>query len=158
MEYAGSSPHTRGPRQEHPLSFDGRRFIPAYAGSTKPESAKRKIHRVHPRIRGVHPGWMGSPSGGRGSSPHTRGPLQQVGVSIGGPGFIPAYAGSTINFSLLVSGVEVHPRIRGVHLSLMGAVHFNTGSSPHTRGPPLGLSGMPVDGRFIPAYAGSTGL
>ena len=49
-----------------------------------------------------------------------------------------------------------HPRIRGVHYDANTALANESGSSPHTRGPP-GIFERRMDkSRFIPAYAGST--
>ncbi len=72
----GSSPHTRGAHRlpepiEHP-----RRIIPAYAGCTGILVSPEPPQPDHPRIRGVHrllppPGTAAS-----GSSPHTRGALE----------------------------------------------------------------------------------
>ena len=71
-------------------------IIPAYAGSTPRSKSPGGFFQDHPRIRGEHcqrsreapPIW--------GSSPHTRGALDEIGVSDRGGGIIPAYAGSTI--------------------------------------------------------------
>ena len=59
-----------------------------------------------------------------GSSPHTRGALNEARRDVGLDGIIPAYAGSTV----LVDGVHNvardHPRIRGEHLFLGAAIGF----------------------------------
>jgi len=52
----------------------------------------------------------------------------------------------------------VHPRIRGEHTHSLRRRIVAGGSSPHTRGTrPLG-PGLDACGRFIPAYAGNTGI
>ena len=69
-----------------------------------------------------------------GSSPHTRGaPAVPVG-GLGDGGIIPAYAGSTVVFSLDPHFRMDHPRIRGEHNVLSYCVRRCSGSSPHTRG------------------------
>ena len=49
----------------------------------------------HPRIRGGHGDLQSEVVVGGGSSPHTRGALDEIWVGDGGGGIIPAYAGST---------------------------------------------------------------
>ena len=50
----------------------------------------------HPRIRGEHLAHGEIVVGEAGSSPHTRGALDEIGVDDRGGGIIPAYAGSTL--------------------------------------------------------------
>ena len=50
-----------------------------------------------------------------------------------------------------------HPRIRGEHPAPHPAATRLSGSSPHTRGAPVGDDKARRPGRIIPAYAGSTG-
>ena len=91
-----------------------------------------------------------------GSSPHTRGALNEVRVGDRGGGIIPAYAGSTDRaHSRLWTGAD-HPRIRGEHAPLVAAALAPVGSSPHTRGAQKPSSARPANWRIIPAYAGST--
>ena len=71
----GSSPHTRGARVEDGARLGGGRIIPAYAGSTSPDSAASSAASDHPRIRGEHAGDDDSTTEIEGSSPHTRGAL-----------------------------------------------------------------------------------
>ena len=49
-----------------------------------------------------------------------------------------------------------HPRIRGEHCSGAPIIRPSRGSSPHTRGAPVGLVAGDGGVRIIPAYAGST--
>ena len=51
---------------------------------------------------------------------------------------------------------RAHPRLRGEHAANGAAQAAETGSSPLTRGAPLGASGFYLRFRLIPAYAGST--
>ena len=51
-----------------------------------------------------------------------------------------------------------HPRIRGEHTEYWCLGYAKYGSSPHTRGAPEANAALDVEGRIIPAYAGSTGL
>ena len=175
----GSSPHTRGApdrgptlvlaardhpriRGEHETSGAHRAgspgIIPAYAGSTTVSAAPEISDEDHPRIRGEHeePGLPG----GRevGSSPHTRGARRGCRKPSSGGRIIPAYAGSTALASSHFADSTDHPRIRGEHGRRHRIRGHRGGSSPHTRGA-QGVAGSgPVDGRIIPAYAGSTSL
>ena len=50
----GSSPHTRGAPQGRQIAHDQQGIIPAYAGSTRLRSFRRRWRGDHPRIRGEH--------------------------------------------------------------------------------------------------------
>ena len=91
----GSSPHTRGPHQDHGGQFVPFGIIPAYAGSTRLSVFSHPAAKDHPRIRGVHP--FPPPARYRrlGSSPHTRGPRTKRERHHYRGRIIPAYAGST---------------------------------------------------------------
>ena len=132
----GSSPHTRGaPRVESRRGILGG-IIPAYAGSTVGGNTADRVIQ--------------------GSSPHTRGAPSRGSHTSAWTGIIPAYAGST---NLPTAGDDKaadHPRIRGEHCFAAIDGSGVEGSSPHTRGAPLGGVQMGVLRRIIPAYAGST--
>ena len=70
---AGSSPHGRGTRVQHPPGVTLRRFIPARAGNTPSCTINESASAVHPRTGGEH--WYGSREFAEtvGSSPHGRG-------------------------------------------------------------------------------------
>ena len=91
-----------------------------------------------------------------GSSPHTRGALDQMVVAELEPRIIPAYAGSTPLTDLKSVGGGDHPRIRGEHDGPEIIVVEGLGSSPHTRGAPRHLHLRRQKSGIIPAYAGST--
>ena len=136
MSRLGSSPHTRGAPPSTATLSNGRRIIPAYAGST------RSHDRYQPRQHG--------------SSPHTRGALDEIIIDSNVIGIIPAYAGSTGGFYHAHIPDMDHPRIRGEHVSRCGFCVVPGGSSPHTRGARAGSSYTSPTQRIIPAYAGST--
>ena len=156
MAGGGSSPHTRGPPRQKSIYRNNLRIIPAYAGSTPGGCTCLPETRDHPRIRGVHRGALFSLFLIAGSSPHTRGPLRAIEVATGGHRIIPAYAGSTLAPSRFHSPSQDHPRIRGVHSSIMDCKKCPAGSSPHTRGPLRWQKPFLLPSRIIPAYAGST--
>ena len=112
---AGSSPHTRGAREDHGGRRQMRRIIPAYAGSTSGAPILLTSLEDHPRIRGEH-GWPAHHiKSTMGSSPHTRGARPGDRRRPGRRRIIPAYAGSTQGLQGDVDGPGDHPRIRGEH-------------------------------------------
>ena len=111
-------------------------IIPAYAGSTYVNSVYPALAADHPRIRGEHDPGGGACDGRAGSSPHTRGALSVVVVTLRGRGIIPAYAGSTDPGVYDRGVVGDHPRIRGEHSHAGTCSYGIGGSSPHTRGAP----------------------
>ena len=152
----GSSPHTRGALPAVRAAEGARGIIPAYAGSTDEVVRFFKAHGDHPRIRGEHPSADVKPTHALGSSPHTRGAPHEVVGHDPRLGIIPAYAGSTRAVLAVRVPRRDHPRIRGEHTSRFSIFPGFPGSSPHTRGAPVGGC-RPGRGRgIIPAYAGST--
>ena len=69
-----------------------------------------------------------------GSSPHTRGALDEARFHHVVGGIIPAYAGSTLADAGLAWCAGDHPRIRGEHAKQALNTVYGKGSSPHTRG------------------------
>ena len=153
----GSSPHTRGAPRPSAPSFGRGRIIPAYAGSTSETNLSFPGRSDHPRIRGEHVLAPTARSGGRGSSPHTRGARPQMFVDTIRGRIIPAYAGSTEECLQGDRADEDHPRIRGEHKTSTATGPIAApGSSPHTRGAPQSHQTGNAVGGIIPAYAGST--
>ena len=111
-----------------------------------------------PRIRGEHRSTAGTTASRRGSSPHTRGAPGWRLALVLGVGIIPAYAGSTRPTKSSRSAPMDHPRIRGEHPGIPSHSRVPFGSSPHTRGAPLGKIKLGEYTRIIPAYAGSTSV
>ena len=102
---------------------------------------------------------MSSPVPGdlAGSSPHTRGLRGGPGLGCHRQGIIPAHAGFTTGPRACAPRTPDHPRTRGVYLATVCTPVMIPGSSPHTRGLPIGeLIGLASTG-IIPAHAGFTG-
>ena len=93
---------------------------------------------------------------GIGSSPHTRGTLQQERAAARNGRIIPAYAGNTPPEWASPPATWDHPRIRGEHPTEDAEQQLKNGSSPHTRGTHLAELHQAVDSRIISAYAGNT--
>ena len=152
----GSSPHTRGARPSACRSCRRRGIIPAYAGSTRRGSPRRRSPADHPRIRGEHCTLVHDAFKNTGSSPHTRGARPLPDRSQARQRIIPAYAGSTPEQRRRPPCGADHPRIRGEHPVILARLVAIRGSSPHTRGAQSTSTVRPRSVGIIPAYAGST--
>ena len=92
----------------------------------------------------------------QGSSPLTRGALEEAAGAARLAGLIPAHAGSTLRWAAPRPWVTAHPRSRGEHPSSHANHSPAVGSSPLTRGAHGINSAARVGGGLIPAHAGST--
>ena len=156
LDTYGSSPLTRGKHRRGAGSWRIRRLIPAHAGKTRTTNRMRYLMRAHPRSRGENEAEGAGTGATTGSSPLTRGKLSRGGSCGDGAGLIPAHAGKTRMQARELSTDAAHPRSRGENL--IGAVRtlVVTGSSPLTRGKPLGGGVRARGDRLIPAHAGKT--
>ena len=130
----GSSPLTRGARQDAQAAATPRGLIPAHAGSTISSGQGGALIRAHPRSRGEH--WAAKEIDAQsiGSSPLTRGAPNKSFRQWSRKRLIPAHAGSTVLRTSARLRRTAHPRSRGEHdRSHLGQIAFN-GSSPLTRG------------------------
>ena len=136
MIFPGSSPLTRGTHDTLLDLANYCRFIPAYAGNSRYVTRSRELLPVHPRLRGELTIRISMVICTSGSSPLTRGTLNDS-----------PYKALTRT---------VHPRLRG-ELFIVGVnVKSRVGSSPLTRGTPKRGAPVSGSGRFIPAYAGNS--
>ena len=96
MPEGGSSPYTRGTPNNIGLRLAQGRFIPVYTGNTLILFQISYRLTVHPRIHGEHEciQYWRNESGG--SSPYTRGTLQNTKRQYGICRFIPVYTGNTL--------------------------------------------------------------
>ena len=132
----GSSPLTRGTPGSNVRPKDVLRFIPAYAGNSQDTHLVRDLPSVHPRLRGELTIRISMVICTSGSSPLTRGTLNDS-----------PYKALTRT---------VHPRLRGELLNGAPLSQDQGGSSPLTRGTLFWDFIEEVDERFIPAYAGNS--
>ena len=93
-----------------------------------------------------------------GSSPLTRGTLDQFRRPCHYLRFIPAYAGNSVCSGIEAASVAVHPRLRGELMLSLDSRSNRPGSSPLTRGTHVLENGLRKFARFIPAYAGNSSL
>ena len=132
----GSSPLTRGTQHRTEVTGFCCRFIPAYAGNSKPRDLPSSGRSVHPRLRGE----LGNAAEAISSVVR----------------FIPAYAGNSRRQFVKRLNISVHPRLRGeLECKPFYGLDFG-GSSPLTRGTLITWSDYLTYFRFIPAYAGNS--
>ena len=152
----GSSPLTRGARDQGDVVYGPRGIIPAHAGSTQRSRLAAPKARDHPRSRGEHGYQLDKRNENVGSSPLTRGARHWPRRSVPPRRIIPAHAGSTLVYAGREPLSRDHPRSRGEHLVPALRLHTVLGSSPLTRGARLVSRTSNLSGRIIPAHAGST--
>ena len=131
-------------------------LIPAHAGKTHTPQHATASAEAHPRSRGENQPAYPVDLIAVGSSPLTRGKrtkTPQSGVHIR---LIPAHAGKTQYSRPHPKLRRAHPRSRGENVRAVGQAFTNGGSSPLTRGKPVGGDGAHERGRLIPAHAGKT--
>ena len=152
----GSSPLSRGIRQEPIDEVLLPRIIPALAGNTGPCRPRCRAIPDHPRSRGEYQVEMLWLFNRNGSSPLSRGIQLLRGGAYGFKRIIPALAGNTWLASVSVSAQQDHPRSRGEYGPFSGAGVNHNGSSPLSRGIRPSPARRSVSLRIIPALAGNT--
>ena len=152
----GSSPLTRGKPGECDADCQGRRLIPAHAGKTTLSGRYQAGTTAHPRSRGenVLTAQYSPPAGG--SSPLTRGKLENHAKFNRTGRLIPAHAGKTGGQPVISSPTRAHPRSRGENFLSSYLLIIGDGSSPLTRGKRRYSSQWQTGSRLIPAHAGKT--
>ena len=111
---------------------------------------------AHPRSRGENSLLASLRMKNSGSSPLTRGKPVFMTETPSLGGLIPAHAGKTSSGSRRVSGGRAHPRSRGENHRAASGRAVRGGSSPLTRGKPVGHMVFTPFRRLIPAHAGKT--
>ena len=153
---SGSSPLTRGKRRRYQEPIYWIRLIPAHAGKTDPHRAYCPHDGAHPRSRGENSGRVKVWPLIAGSSPLTRGKLEELTITDETPRLIPAHAGKTGLSTLTKPCLRAHPRSRGENLLLGTPTPVALGSSPLTRGKPTPGRRAAGSRGLIPAHAGKT--
>ena len=118
--------------------YTGARFIPAYAGNTRPTCGRFSLAAVHPRVCGEHHALSSSVR-----------PSQSVHPRVCGEQLrdLPLSARSESGSS---------PRVRGTALPSSPDAGLMSGSSPRVRGTTPSARAIARHARFIPACAGNT--
>ena len=131
-------------------------LIPAHAGKTVIYPAMQALAGAHPRSRGENKLPALIPQARQGSSPLTRGKHLASRVRSYADGLIPAHAGKTICVSCMATHIWAHPRSRGENVTPTLCTGTCLGSSPLTRGKPVGSDSLTRMEGLIPAHAGKT--
>ena len=152
----GSSPLTRGKPGARISGRAAVRLIPAHAGKTHGDVHRPALSWAHPRSRGENGCLPRSPSSGWGSSPLTRGKLDQGQDRRHRDGLIPAHAGKTKTALKPPDSWGAHPRSRGENSLRASEEQREEGSSPLTRGKLTSVSFRCGIVGLIPAHAGKT--
>ena len=152
----GSSPLTRGKLRERIFHVIKPGLIPAHAGKTRTASRAECHSEAHPRSRGENPYAASQEQDPKGSSPLTRGKLVAGSGPIRAYGLIPAHAGKTPPWIRRARASRAHPRSRGENDRPSIQRAMREGSSPLTRGKPVGLRNRVSRCGLIPAHAGKT--
>ena len=109
----GSSPRMRGTLVGELGEGSGEGLIPAHAGNTVTPTLATGDLRAHPRACGEHFGEVAGLAAGGGSSPHMRGTLKSLHISMCVVGLIPAHAGNTKRCKAKSFSCWAHPRACG---------------------------------------------
>ena len=112
------------------------RLIPAHAGKTPPMARLPEVERAHPRSRGENRSAYLTEATALGSSPLTRGKLNDLSNAQRVKRLIPAHAGKTPCQSPHQNPTTAHPRSRGENSARRRFALRAAGSSPLTRGKP----------------------
>ena len=153
---AGSSPLTRGKRNQELIKATGAGLIPAHAGKTYGSHTRTVPSWAHPRSRGENARIDAKAAELGGSFPLTRGKRGLGGVPGVVDRLIPAHAGKTARPCARLIRWRAHPRSRGENIQTSSQTVKTSGSSPLTR--EKRRAGC-IDGlvqRLIPAHAGKT--
>ena len=134
----GSSPLTRGKLKIQLRLQVGFGLIPAHAGKTGPPLPGLLLRRAHPRSRGENYPATWRLFTAQGSSPLTRGKHMRAAKDQMRTGLIPAHAGKTTPPPEAREPLWAHPRSRGENAWAGWCEAASAGSSPLTRGKPLG--------------------
>ncbi len=152
----GTSPPTRGKLEAVNQAAVLVRNIPAYTGKTARWRCSTSGHPEHPRLHGENSSSTGTRTGSIGTSPPTRGKQsarRREGVYHRN---IPAYTGKTSLLRRSSAACPEHPRLHGENTPVFAGWSVAGGTSPPTRGKPLGVGLFQAHERNIPAYTGKT--
>ena len=136
VNFAGTSPRTRGKLSSSPGGAFAFRNIPAHAGKTEHANTGGASEQEHPRARGENCGLDFGAGASLGTSPRTRGKHPGAPAAAGLKRNIPAHAGKTL--------------VERLRKALGG------GTSPRTRGKQRLIHVESPKVRNIPAHAGKT--
>ena len=154
----GTSPRTRGKRDNRFLRRCTGRNIPAHAGKTVTYFSGRRTTKEHPRARGENLLRILISQPDAGTSPRTRGKQHKHQISSKLHRNIPAHAGKTWGWRCRFPWCAEHPRARGENSTPATRPRRRRGTSPRTRGKLRFGIRFDIFERNIPAHAGKTAV
>ena len=131
---SGSSPRVRGTEGEYCVDEVVHGIIPAYVGSSWPDTGSGTSRWDHPCVCGEQPQSWAEPYRGSGSSPRMRGAASSTQAPLSSAGIIPARAGSRHSQGASWPPLGDHPRACGEQRSAEFLAPWSPGSSPRVRG------------------------
>ena len=156
MNHHGSSPRMWGTHRLCLLMNKDKRFIPTHVGNTVRYAPHHLPYAVHPHACGEHLLNTAHNRYEHGSSPRMWGTLRASFCHRPPPRFIPTHVGNTINSSIPLSTMPVHPHACGEHIATHLRMILPCGSSPRMWGTHQFDGGRNFITRFIPTHVGNT--
>ena len=151
---SGSPPPMRGKGRHCQIKILCHGITPAYAGKRVYLAPARLLVRDHPRLCGEKDTYDDSKSAAAGSPPPMRGKDDERTNSDLFPGITPAYAGKSLNSTLILFMIKDHPRLCGEKFHTPEKYVFTLGSPPPMRGKASKQLKPFLKDRITPAYAG----
>ena len=152
----GSSPLTRGKPSAPRRACRDRGLIPTHAGKTLAWRRTPRSSTAHPHSRGENVTLLPQQSAQPGSSPLTRGKLDDLLASTGFERLIPTHAGKTTSGACSTGRHGAHPHSRGENYRTLSQTARMKGSSPLTRGKRCRRHRDKHGDGLIPTHAGKT--
>ena len=152
---SGSSPRVRGTEGEYCVDEVVHGIIPAYVGSSWPDTGSGTSRWDHPCVCGEQPQSWAEPYRGSGSSPRMRGAASSTQAPLSSAGIIPARAGSRHSQGASWPPLGDHPRACGEQFASIAGMSADQGSSPRVRGAGVLEGEHRLRRGIIPARAGS---
>ena len=109
----GSPPPMRGKGRVVDVMKNGERITPAYAGKSAPDGCWWMLRKDHPRLCGEKWFKRETTISKRGSPPPMRGKVQTCPLERLRKRITPAYAGKSLNSTLILFMIKDHPRLCG---------------------------------------------
>ena len=140
-----------------PFTRDGRRYNPAYAGTTQPAVCRACERLIQPRVCGDYRITSLKAERDADTTPRMRG-LRVVSTSDRTTWrYNPAYAGTTAPAAANLERRQIQPRVCGDYSSASPLPMPSRDTTPRMRGLLYQVSIRPQYNRYNPAYAGTTG-